>query len=522
MATQEQASIEAQIEIDPEGALTTNVTTSPVVRFFETSWRFFNSLRLTVFLLFSLGAGCFVGMFYDQTRSYEEFAQEWSSAAWKLNLFTFLEFHDVFHSWWFGAFILLLALNLTACSIERLPKIWIDIQNPRRDLADEQMRGIRHRFKTVINADQKDKAIELASAIFSGSVVKHEKDGITYLYDEKHKYARTGVYIVHLSLLAIMFGSMATTNFGIDGMMMVPEDKVEGSRLVRVRGPGGLPYAHDLGFRVRCTDFRLKTFIDGAPMEFESDLEVYDDASPINPVLRKTIQVNDPLEYKGYTFYQASYQPMGGNKLVQLDVGERGKQRLMYQIDIGQRLTMPDKTVFEPIELIPDYGGLGEAVKIQETDPTGNSTFYVVFRSYPEYDALVRRGKYDVQFHGADQTYATGIQVGRVPGVIWVFGGFVFMFVGMYMAFFMSHRRYWARLRPIENGATNQYEFIVAGAARRHQYSFEEEFAKMREALVAVFGGSSTADRARALREQRKNARQKATNPNDNSAEKSA
>ena len=283
-------------------------------------------------------------------------------------------------------------------------------------------------------------------------------------------------------------------------MMMIPEEK--NAHLVRVWGPGRLPYTFDLGFEVRCDDFRLKTFIDGAPMEFESDLSVWDKNSPVNPVLRKTIQVNDPLEYKGYTFYQASYNPIPGEQRVKLTIGARGeKEPLTYDLSNGEKVRMADGTEFLPIETIPEFAGLGAAVRVQQVNPDKTSTSFVVFRSYPDFDRDVRRGAYDVQFHGFDQLYATGIQVGKVPFIPIVFVGFVVMFVGMFMAFFMSHRRYWARLVEVDG----KVELVVAGAARRHQYAFDEEFQKIREILEAAFGkGETTADRARALREARK------------------
>jgi len=79
------------------------------------------------------------------------------------------------------------------------------------------------------------------------------------------------------------------------------------------------------------------------------------------------------------------------------------------------------------------------------------------------------------------------------------------MFVGMFTAFFLSHRRYWARLQPVDPAAVDgPVELVVAGAARRHQYAFDEEFAKIRELLELAFGqGESVADRARALRAAR-------------------
>lgn len=491
--------------LDPEGRedpAARAAAASVMARFYAAAWRVFISLKVTVFTLVAVLVGSFAGMFFDQTLTYEEHAAEWASAAWKLRLFTFLELNDVFGSWWFGLIIVVLLINLIACSIERLPKIWIDVKNPRRKLADDQLRGIKHVYRGVIAAADKARALSVVEAIFGkqADVIEDAVSGTSYRFTERHRYARTGVYIVHTGLVIIMVFGIINGWTKLDGIMMVPEGGT--GRLVRLKGPGNLPYTHDLGFEVRCDDFRLKTFVDGAPMEFESDLSVWDPSSPVNPVLKKTIQVNDPLIYRGYTFYQASYNPIPGEQLVQLDVGPRGGQRVTYTLTVGEKLRMQDGHAFTPIEVIPEFAGLGAAVRVQETAPDGATTSYVVFREYPDFDKQVRRGAYDVQYRGSDQTYATGLQVGRVPWVPAIFTGFIIMFVGMFMAFFMSQRRYWARLSPRPDG---NLELVVAGAARRHQYAFAEEFDKIREVLVAAFGaGESTADRARALRDKRR------------------
>lgn len=492
----------------------------------ETAWLFFCSLRLTVVVIFSLATGCILGMFFDQTLTLEEHREVWAEAIWKLRLFEFLEFHDVFHSWWFGLVVVFLALNLIACSIERLPKIWIDIKSPIRELSLRQLRGIRFSYQQKIPVGDREKAMALLSSIlqkkgrhfYDSSITCDKSRDEVYLFNERHRYARTGVYLVHIALLMIMFGSMATTYTGVDGMMMI----VEGSNAksnVRVRGPGGYTYHHNLDFMVRCTDFRLKTFVNGSPMEFESDLEVYDPEAITNPVVKKTIQVNHPLEYKGYTFYQSSYNPIPGDQLVQLDICPRPENetetrvyetcksdaRNVFNVAIGDKVQMADGTAFSPIEIIRQFPGrLGSAVRVQKIMPDGNITDFVVFRNYPKFDFDIRRGDYAIGFRGFDQQYATGVQVGRVPWINVVFAGFVLMFFGMYMAFFMSQRRYWGRIVPNGDGTL---ELTVAGAARRHQYAFEEEFGKLQSALEKVFGKEvSLAERARALRQQRKKA----------------
>ena len=517
----------ARAELDPEGLsadANVNAPTSLLGRVYAALWGFMCSLPRAMGLLLVLGVACFIGMFFDQTLTYEEHAAQWAQQAWKLRLFTFLELNDVFGSWWFVLIIAYLLIAITACSVERFPKIWLDALYPRKHLAQDQIRGIKQVYRQTLAPSQVDKARRVVRAIFGKRALEDVRDATTYHFLERHRFARFGVYIIHTGLVCIFSGGILVNFTKIDGMMMISEGK--NARLVRVWGPGRLPYTHDLGFEVRCEDFRLKTFIDGAPMEFESDLSVWDRDSPVNPVLRKTIQVNDPLEYKGYTFYQASYNPIPGDQRVKLDIGPRGGQRRTHDVAIGDKITMDDGTQFLAIETIPEMAGLGPAVRVQQLSPvaatattpaTTRSTSFIVFRSYPDFDREVRRGDYDVQFHGFDQLYATGIQVGRVPFIPVVFVGFIILFVGMFMAFFMSHRRYWARLIT---GADGNVELIVAGAARRHQYAFDEEFAQIREVLEAGLGKSeSTADRARALREARKAQLANKTSPTEKAAD---
>ena len=450
---------------------------------YDAVFRFFCSLRLTVVTIFLLMVGSFTGMFVDQTKSYEDHAKVWaqSPGQWKYYLFTWLEFYDVFHSWWFGVAVLVIALNLIACSIDRLPKIWIDIQNPDPALTPKKERGIKHKstFQVEDAAAFEDAFIKAVGR--GDKPIRQDEGDIRYGFKEKDKYGRTGVYVVHIALLFIMFGSMATTTLGFDGTVGI----VEGTknRYAFGRGPAGLRFRQDLGYEVKCTDFRLKQFVDGAPMDFESDLIIIKDGKE---VAWKTIQVNDPLEYEGFTLYQSSYQPVPGDERVQLAIGRRGTPKTLFNVTPGTRIDVPGTTTsFTPLEIIPQYASMGEALRVQQVTEGQPPTSFVVFKNYPDFDENVRRGEFALHFKGSDKTYMTGIQVGRVPGIEVVFWGFALMFVGMYMAFFMSHRRYWVRLQKAKDGS---WTATVAGAARRHQYAFEEEWDAMVASLKALPG----------------------------------
>ena len=201
-------------------------------------------------------------------------------------------------------------------------------------------------------------------------------------------------------------------------------------------------------------------------MAYESDLAIFDKNNFSTPVITKTIRVNDPLEYKGYTFYQASYQALEGDKRLNLKIGPHGGPLKNYQVKPGEKIGE-----LIPTEAYEDYAGLGSAVLIKQGE-----TEFVVFRKYPEFDSQVRRGNLDIVYAGFDEPYATGISVGKVPCISFVFSGFVLMFFGLFMAFGMNQRRYYAKITPLEDG---RFELVLAGISNRYPQAFEQEFQKI-------------------------------------------
>ena len=416
-------------------------------RLYAKTFSLFASLKLTLLIMIGLGTALFMGMFWDQTQTLEKHFEHIQSPIVR-KIFLFLELGDVFHSWWFGVLVLLLALNLIACSIARLPKIWVDARNPTKKLDKTP-------FRAVLQVSK------IALPIFSPKEESWLENNTRYVFFEKQKYARCGVYIIHTALLFMMFGSIIATQTGVDGMMLIPEGGFE--HLVSAKGPNNILYSHDLGFAVSCTDFRLKTYTDGSPMAYESDLAIFDKNNLHTPITTKTIKVNDPLEYKNYTFYQASYQALDSEKKINLKIGPHGGQLKHYLVKPGEKVGK-----ITPTEIYEDYAGLGSAVKIQQGD-----TQFIVFRKYPEFDSEVRRGDLDIIYQGFDETYATGISVGKVPCVSLVFAGFVIMFAGLYMAFCMNQRRYYAKITPQDNGL---FELVLGGVCNRYPQAFEQEF----------------------------------------------
>jgi cytochrome c biogenesis protein len=96
-------------------------------------------------------------------------------------------------------------------------------------------------------------------------------------------------------------------------------------------------------------------------------------------------------------------------------------------------------------------------------------------------------GTYDF---AASQVYATGLQVAKDPGVWTVYAGCALMLIGLYVAFFLSHRRVWVYITREE--AADRCRILVCGGSSKNRIAFEKEFA----ALVEGFTHESTLQNA--------------------------
>ena len=79
----------------------------------------------------------------------------------------------------------------------------------------------------------------------------------------------------------------------------------------------------------------------------------------------------------------------------------------------------------------------------------------------------------------AKQMYATGLQVAKDPGVWIVYLGCFLMMAGLYVAFFMSHRRIWLVFDEKDNTA-----LLLAGSTNKNKIGFEKNFLDMEEAIT--------------------------------------
>jgi cytochrome c biogenesis protein len=234
---------------------------------------------------------------------------------------------------------------------------------------------------------------------------------------------------------------------------------------------------------VRCDDFSV-SFYEGSqrPKLYSSDLVIIENGQE---VLKKTIVVNDPLNYKGLTFYQSSYGS-AGDPVFRLRVRERASGEIIETTaKLGERLPLPGGGTFSVINFTQNYDRFGPAVQMQMSTADGRQANpFLVLQNFPDFDAQ-RGDSYIFSLLDLQQRYYTGLQVAKDPGVWVVWLGCFMMVFGSLGAFFLSHRRLWVTIQPLSKGVGVK----LGGSAHRNQPAFALYFDGLRKELNDALSG---------------------------------
>ena len=81
-----------------------------------------------------------------------------------------------------------------------------------------------------------------------------------------------------------------------------------------------------------------------------------------------------------------------------------------------------------------------------------------------------------VQLSTFKQIEASGLQITRSPGKDVVYFGSAMLVIGVFLLFYVAHRRIWVWVKPL---GENQSEIVVAGSSNRNQPEFERYFNRL-------------------------------------------
>ena len=448
--------------------------------FTDTIWDFFCSLKLTIILLLVLATTSIIGTIIQQNAPAADYIREYGQANYKL--FKSLQFTDMYHSTWFIGTLALFSINLICCSIKNFPRAWKFVREPTLVASAGIFKGSANRAE-FSSKESKQQLADKLSALLKKEFTKStltEKEGKLYLFAQKGIYSRFGAYMTHLSILIIMAGAIIGNIWGYKAYVNI----VEGSAINQVLSRNGTAPI-DLGFTVRCDDFDVSYYPNSnRPKDYNSDLVILENDQEI---VHKRIEVNDPLTYKGITFYQSSYGA-AGSAYFKVGVTENATGEIVeLKAHQGEHIQLPGGYSFAVTNFTESDRNFGPAMQLHVNTPDGkHGAPFIVWQNHPQLD-VKRGGTFSFALHGFDQPQYTGLQVAKDPGVNVVWAGCFLMVFGSLTAFFFSHKRIWICLE--DNG--KKTKILMAGNAHRNQPGFSLAFEDLQQKIEATIKNTS-------------------------------
>ena len=442
-------------------------------------WSFFSSVKPAIALLITISVASILGTIIPQQEAADEFIHRLGPGM--ASFFDKLQLFDIFHSLWFLSLIVLLAVNLIVCSLNRLPVHWkLFHHRPDPDTGDSFGNLPADRIILVDRSlhEETDSIESLLKKRYK-EVRRTDTEKGSFLTGEKGKFSIFGVYLIHASVLIILAGVIIGFLFGFDAYVEVAEG--ESIDTVQMKGGKGLK---KLDFTVRCDRFTIDYYEDGTPKLYQSDLAFLKNDSLLyqGPVL-----VNHPASFEGIRFYQSNYGKVPSNEaVIMLRRGHEKAQAI--KVVMGKAFDLPGKEgQATMIRMEENLMRMGPAVKINIATGKGNLQFWV-FQNIEEMEAenpglmeqvpMLNPGlfsPYVFSLAMMQTKYYTGLQVARDPGVPVVVAGSFLLVVGFMIVFFYAHRQVWIR---IDRQGTNT-RISVTGKTNKDPVGFDREIQRL-------------------------------------------
>lgn len=409
-------------------------------------------LRLAIILLLLIALFSITGTVIEQGQSLEFYQTSYPESpalfgflSWRVILIAGLD--HVYRTWWFLALLILFGASLTACTFTRqFPALgaarrWTYYSQPRQFqklIFSAEITG-QESFESVL-----ERLRQARYRVFQAE---------TSLYARKGIVGRIGPIIVHASMLMILMGAIWGAMTGFSAQEMVPSGQNFQIRNIFDAGPWASAQIPK-DWSVQVNRFWIDYTPEGSIDQFYSDLSVLDARG--QEVDRKIIHVNQPLRYRGVTFYQADW----------------GIAAVRVKLNSSPILQMPVTQLDQESGRIwgtwlPTQPDLSEGVTLVAKDLQGT---VLVYNNEGQLAATVRSG-FSTDVNGVTLSLvevvgSTGLQIKADPGIPLVYTGFGLLMLGVMMSY-ISHSQVWV--------LSQDGKLYIGGRTNRAQVGFERE-----------------------------------------------
>jgi cytochrome c biogenesis protein len=458
----------------------------------KSAWKFLSSVKLAIVLIIILTVASVVGTLIPQGRSAAEYAARYGGLA---PLFIGLQLTHLYRSGWYLILLLFFSVNLIVCTVSRFGPKWRRAFGPAKDADAKTVASLRTsaRFRLPLQLAAARDRVAAGLGARRYRVTANEKSGKVVLQARKRRLGWFGSDVVHVGLLVILAGGI------ISGLTS--------HRAELALADGQTADVPDAAFKVRLDKFETEYYPQGGVKDWKSTVTVIEGGAP---VLTQVIEVNQPLTYRGISFYQQSYGFDWSAARLVLELrkpGDAGFSRTV-SLGVGERVAVddPDITHVAVRRFVPDFV-IGEGNQVQSrSDQPNNPAAQVeawkgeerifsswIFAKFPDFgQGHVPGGMAEMK--GTKNAGAPKVAVilkdykaapysvleaAMDPGVNLIWLGCVLITAGLFLAFYWPPRE----IRVILEDAPGKVELTAGGQAAKSKEAFQSEFDAIFESL---------------------------------------
>jgi cytochrome c biogenesis protein len=434
--------------------------------------QFFSSVKLAIVLIIIITIASILGTLIPQQRSAAEYVAGYGQFS---DILTRLEITNLYHSWWFISLLFFFSLNILVCTLTRfMPKIRRSFR-PKLEFEKKNLQVVKinSRFTKKWSRGQTEEGLKRALSSRHYRTKVTQKENRTYILARKRMFGLFGSDVVHLGLLVILAGGIISGVSGIRANIKISEGQ-------------SVPVLN-ADFKLQLEKFKTEYWPNGSVKDWKSTLAVLENS---NPVLTKTVEVNHPLSYKGFVFYQSGYGWDWENPTLEILAKKNSDPSftVLTKLKPREKVKLDKEDIeIEILHFVPDFF-LNERneVATRSLEPNNPAAFIQgwkgedkifsgwIFAKYPDFARMHSDAETDLKFElqGYEAAQYSVIQMSKDPGVNCIWAGSIILMTGLFLAFFWLTRE----IKIILEDDQDKTELVAGGLAAKNKEVFQSEF----------------------------------------------
>jgi len=434
--------------------------------------KLFSSVKLTVFLLIVIILATVVGTLIPQGRSPEAYSEKYGN--WAPVLMN-LGITHVYRSSWYLSLLVLFSINIITCSLARIKNKFLKAFKPRFSTQEKKFThlSLKKTFESPLSVPQAKESLKTILNSKGYKVREKSEQGNVYILSRKRSLGIFGSDMVHLGILVVVIGGFLSGAAGYRENLAL-----------RVKETKPVPKAD---FSLKLNRFETLYHTDGSVKDWKSTLAIVKNDQRL---LTKTIEVNHPLSYQGYVFYQSGYGWDWRNPGVEILIERKSEDPFSESIrmKVGETTSIKHKNIeINALYFVPDFVLTEENKVTSRSLEPNNPAVYVkvlekekvifsgwLFLKYPEFNTRDHQANSDLSLKFRDfkaEPYSV-IQIAKDPGVPFIWTGCAFVMLGLFLAFYFIPRE----LKFMIKKEPQHTKIYAGGIVKKAKDSFKREF----------------------------------------------